>query len=200
VSVVKAWLAAENSETTPYLAVHQRLDRDTSGVVVFALAVRANHGLAAAFHGRQVRKTYHALCARSDDASDSGVARHLKNRLAPEGTGRSTRMVPAPTGVVAETTIRIAERLGPVVLIEARPETGRRHQVRAHLAAEGFPILGDVRYGDARTWSCPVPRVLLHAYSIALPHPVSGAALHIECPWPADFRKAVDCFRRKQSL
>ena len=198
VSVVSAWLAAQRPGVTPYLGVHQRLDRDTSGVVVFALSARANPGLATAFSQRHVKKTYHALCAAPDRAHGADVPRQLRDRLSPAGTGRSTRMVPARSGVLAETTVRIAERLGPVVLVEAVPTTGRRHQVRAQLAADGLPILGDIRYGEGGTWPCPVPRVLLHAYSIDLPHPTSGIPLSIVCPWPEDFKKTVDCFRGGQ--
>jgi len=197
VSVVTAWLAAERPGVIPYLGVHQRLDRDTTGVVLFALSARANPGLAAAFTGRHVKKTYHALCARPDRALQTDRSRHLKDRLSAAGTGRSARMVPGEAGVLAETTVRIAEQLGPVVLVEAQPRTGRRHQVRAQLAADGFPIVGDVRYGGVRTWPCPTPRVLLHAYSTALPHPISGEPLQIVCPWPEDFQRAVDCYRAR---
>ena len=197
VSVVTAWLANERPGLTPYLGVHQRLDRETSGVVVFALSLRANPGLASAFTGRHVKKTYHAVSVTPDRTLEADRPRHLKDRLSAAGTGRSTRMVPAESGVLAETTIRIAEHLGPVVLVEAQPTTGRRHQVRAQLAADGLPIVGDARYGGVRSWRCPVPRVLLHAYSIAFPHPVSGEPLRIVCPWPSDFQRAVDCFRSR---
>jgi len=197
VSVVNAWLAAQRPGVTPYLGVHQRLDRDTSGVVVFARSLRANPGLASAFTGRHVKKIYHAVSVTPDRALRAGRPRHLKARLSAAGTGRSARMVPAASGVQAETIIRIAEHLGSVVLVEAQPTTGRRHQVRAQLAADGLPIVGDARYGGSRSWPCPVPRVLLHAYSIALSHPVSGQPLQIVCPWPADFQRAVNCFRAR---
>jgi 23S rRNA-/tRNA-specific pseudouridylate synthase len=193
--VVSAWLSAEQPGSTPYVGVHQRLDRDTSGVVVFARSERANPGLADAFSGRHVTKTYHALCVAPLRRPDAARPRLLKHRLSAVGTGRSARMTPSPVGVLAETAVSIVERLGPVVLVEATPRTGRRHQVRAHLAADGLPIVGDVRYGGAGTWPCPVPRALLHAYSIALPHPISGRPLLIVCPWPDDFQRAVECFR-----
>ena len=106
-------------------------------------------------------------------------------------------MMPSADGVNAETDVRIVEHLGLAILVEARPRTGRRHQIRAQLAAEHLPIIGDDRYGQRRAWPCPVSRMMLHASSIALRHPVTGAALRIECPWPADFGETLDCFRRR---
>jgi RluA family pseudouridine synthase len=150
----------------PYVAVHQRLDRDTSGVVLFATDPRANEGLARAFERRLVEKTYLALTARPTTV--------------PEGR----RLVSFPLGKPAETELVVREVLADALLVEARPLTGRRHQVRAHLAHAGMPILGDPMYGRA---GARAPRTMLHASRLALPHPLTGAPLVVESPLPPDF-------------
>lgn len=169
----------------PYLAVHQRLDRDTSGVVLFAVHRDANAALTTAFEARRVEKTYHALTVPGP-VPDEWTAEH---RLAPVGTGARARMAPAADGALARTAFRVRERGGSYLLVEARPHTGRKHQIRAQLAAAGAPVLGDVRYGAP---SVPgVTRTLLHASRLALRHPVTGEPLVIESPLPADFAAAL---------
>lgn len=74
-----------------------------------------------------------------------------------------------------------------------RPETGRTHQVRAHLAHLGAPLLGDARYGGPRrVLELSIPRVMLHAFRLEIRHPVTGALLALEAPLPADFRAALE--------
>lgn len=150
----------------PYVAVHQRLDRDTSGVVLFATDRRANEGLARAFAGRLAEKTYLALTARP-----------------PEVPG-GRRLLSFPLEKPAETEVVVREVFADALLVEARPRTGRRHQVRAHLALAGMPVLGDRVHGHAGDRA---PRTMLHASRLALPHPLTGEPLVIESPPPADF-------------
>jgi 23S rRNA pseudouridine1911/1915/1917 synthase len=153
-----------------YVAVHQRLDRDTSGVVLLATDPRANEGLARAFAGRQVEKTYLALTARPSP-------------LPP----RRQRVVVPLGAKPAETELVVREVLEGALLVEARPLTGRKHQVRAHLAHAGMPILGDPVYGDGRR----APRLMLHALRLALPHPLTGRPLVVESPLPPDFEAVL---------
>jgi RluA family pseudouridine synthase len=173
-----------------YLGIHQRLDRDTSGVIVFAKHPRANPGLARAFAERSVVKLYAALTAAGGDGHpDEWLA---KSRLS-RGEGKPPRVrVVEQGGLEAETRFRISERLARAWLVEARPLTGRKHQIRVQLAAERLPILGDEIYGGAREiGGLRVPRTLLHAASLALPHPLTGVPLKIESPLPADFASAI---------
>jgi RluA family pseudouridine synthase len=161
-----------------YVGVHQRLDRDTSGVVLFATDERANAGLARAFEGRRVDKTYVALVARPRVVPRGplvvreALGRPLRGAVAVGGEGAKP----------AETEVVVREVLAAALLVEARPRTGRRHQVRAHLAHAGMPILGDPLYGDAGG----APRLMLHARRLALPHPLTGRPLVIESPLPED--------------
>jgi RluA family pseudouridine synthase len=183
IDAVKRHLAPDGGA---YLGVHQLLDRDTSGVILFAKAREANAGLAAAFAGRIARKTYLALTARpSVPKPDCWRAAGL---LAP-APGKPPRMrLVRKGGVRAEAEFEIKRRLRGALLVEARPRTGRKHQIRVQLAAEGMPVLGDVVYGGpSRVGGVRVGRSLLHAAGLRLPHPTTGAPLVLKSPLPPDF-------------
>ena len=82
---------------------------------------------------------------------------------------------------------------GGAALVEARPETGRTHQIRVHLAHLGAPLLGDARYGGPRmVGAVAIPRVMLHALRLEIGHPESGARMAFEAPVPADFAASRD--------
>ncbi len=170
-----------------YVAVHQRLDRDTSGVVLFATDPRANQGLARAFSGRAVEKTYVALTARPATVPRRGL--HVSVPLSAPGPDGGRRVAVGGEGArSAQTEVVVREVLADALLVEARPFTGRKHQVRAHLAHAGMPILGDPVYGDA---GGRAPRLMLHARRLALSHPLTGQPLAIESPLPADFEAVL---------
>ena len=163
------------------VAVHQRLDRDTSGVVLFATDPRANEGLSRAFAGREVRKAYLALTARPRTLPPRRF--RVDVPLGPPGPSR--RVAVGGAGAKpAETDVVVREVMADALLVEARPLTGRKHQVRAHLAHVGLPVLGDPTYGGEAPG---VPRLMLHAWRLGLKHPLTGEPLSIECPPPADF-------------
>jgi 23S rRNA pseudouridine1911/1915/1917 synthase len=174
-----------------YVGVHQRLDRETSGVVLFTKHPRANPGLARAFAERSIVKLYAALAqAGREDHPDEWTAASRLSRG--EGTPPRVRVL-EQGGQLAETRFRTLRRLTGAWLLEARPLTGRKHQIRVQLAAAGAPILGDALYGGAgRIAGVSVPRVLLHATSLELRHPMSGLPLKIESPLPGDFSRVLD--------
>jgi RluA family pseudouridine synthase len=170
-----------------YVSVHQRLDRDTSGVVLFATDPRANAGLARAFLARAVEKTYVALVARPASLPRRGL--RVSAPLSTPGPGGGSRVKVGGAGAKpAETEVVVREVLADALLVEARPLTGRKHQVRVHLAHAGMPILGDPVYGGA---GGRAPRLMLHACRLALSHPLTGQPLAIESPLPADFEAVL---------
>jgi 23S rRNA pseudouridine1911/1915/1917 synthase len=178
--LVKARLRSEGGE--PYLGLHQRLDRDTSGVVLFTLDPSANAPLAAAFaSGGGVAKTYHALCARP--------------REAPPGRWRETGPL-GGDGPRADTAFRIVRTMPGALLVEARPSTGRKHQIRIQLASRGLPILGDARYGSRDRSAA---RVMLHALRLELAHPVTAAPLAVTSPYPSDFASLLAAPRDRRA-
>ena len=162
-----------------------RLDKDTSGVLLLGRTPRAAAHLAAAFRGREAEKTYWALVA--------GVPKPRRGRIEIElakrgGAGRE-RAVPANGGGKgAVTYYAVIETAGrKVAWLALRPVTGRTHQIRAHCAAIGMPIMGAGKYGGRQAYSAGAPdlgRLHLHARAIALPHPRAGT-LRIVADLPA---------------
>jgi len=181
--LVAALLRREGHEIAPILL--HRLDADTSGVLLFALTPAANRSLYRQFVAHTVEKVYLALVAGSPPAAFA-VSNHLKAGV----RGRTVAVTSG--GQPAETVFLTLRQLDGYALVEARPKTGRTHQIRAHLAGRGFPLLGDRLYGGpgqllrAGT-SVPLPRHLLHAARLVCHHPEGGAPLAIEAPLPGDF-------------
>jgi RluA family pseudouridine synthase len=173
---------------TVRLGVHQRLDRDTSGVILFSKDPAADASLAKQFAARAVEKTYHALTSRPERLP--GERWSAVRPVGPRGEG--------PAGE-ARTDFRRLETMRRGLLVEARPRTGRKHQIRVHLAESGLPILGDDRYGRAAASRAPkAPRLMLHASRLELRHPLSGAPLVIESPWPSDFVQVLAALRSEK--
>ena len=149
--------------------------------MVFALSIRANTPLFNAFRDRDVEKVYVAVVC-GDPPEDSWV------ETAPIGRqgGRYLCVEPG-RGKEAETAFRVLRRASGMALVEARPRTGRTHQIRLHLARCGVPVLGDRQYGGRHHARC-----MLHAHVLAMAHPVTGARLVIEAPLPGAFDGALD--------
>jgi 23S rRNA pseudouridine1911/1915/1917 synthase len=158
-----------------------RLDNETSGVLLAARSRAVWEALRAAMGAATCDKTYLAEVVGAPP--DAGV------ETAPIGrAGRRGGRVRVGTGrapLAARTAWEVVERRGATTLVRARLQAGRAHQVRAHLAAAGFPIVGDEIYGVAAPPAPGGARLRLHAHTIALPHPTTGAALLIEAPPPA---------------
>lgn len=185
--------------TESYLGTQHRLDRDTSGVLLFSRDPKANRSLSSLFATRAVRKTYLALTTAGTPCPD---AWDVENYLGVVGqVGRCARQGAVRSGGdPAHTSFRVLERLRNALLVEARPHTGRTHQIRAHLAECGHPIYGDTLYGGPTRWG-PAPdgqdvtRVLLHAASLEFTHPATGAELNIRSPLPPDFTARLATLR-----
>ncbi|HSN90317.1 MAG TPA: RluA family pseudouridine synthase [Anaeromyxobacteraceae bacterium] len=164
--------------------VVHRLDRETSGVVVLARTREAAAALAEAFRRGEPEKTYLALCARAPEPPEGRIEAPLGKDPRRAGSRRVAR-----GGDEAATRYRTLAAGPGGALVEARPETGRTHQIRVHLAHLGAPILGDPRYGGPRrAGDVEVPRVMLHALRLEIAHPVTGERLVLEAPVPEDFR------------
>lgn len=167
------------------LWVVHRLDKGTSGVLIFARNAEAHRALNRAFETRMVRKAYHAL-SYGQPPWDQYTARHPLR----SGVGHAKRtVVDSRRGEPAQTRFRILERFAGYALLEAQPRTGRTHQIRAHLCALGFPILGDALYGAPAT--SLISRPALHAFLLSVPHPASGEMITFQAPYQPDFAEAL---------
>lgn len=172
-----------------------RLDRDTSGLLLVALTPGAYDSLRGAFEKRSVSKYYWAVCARAPE-KESGVIR-LAIAETRGGEERSSKVRTAHVdkrGKPALTAYRVIERSELAALIEARPVTGRLHQVRVHLTAIGAPILGDEFYGP-KTATTASPRLALHAHRIVFDHPVTGEKMDVRAGFPKDLRRVLRAMR-----
>lgn len=159
--------------------VHHRLDAGTSGVVLFAKVPEANASLATSFADREVDKTYIALVQRPPIEWPKAMSIDSPIAILKNGTARVDS-----AGLPALTQVRVLAASRDRCLVEARPVSGRKHQIRVHLASAGAPIIGDARYGSG---SIPAPRLMLHAERLAINHPITGKQLVITSPRPVDF-------------
>ena len=159
-----------------------RLDRDTTGVMVFGKSSQATSALAASFRTGTARKQYLAVTAPGLPADGTCTLRLARDRTRPG------RWVARPRdGLEAETRFRRLGATAELAVAALWPLTGRTHQIRAHLAALGAPIAGDRLYGGPlRLGGEAVGRSLLHAHVLVLPHPRTGAPLRLQAPLPED--------------
>jgi len=173
--------------------VVHRLDKDTSGIIVFAKTDVAYLALVKAFSEREVQKEYLALV--------QGVPR-LQSGRQEEPIGRHptirVKMAVRSDGKPAHTDWQIEENFGSTcALLRCWLYTGRTHQIRVHLAHTGHPILGDSQYSYRPRLGEPLaPRVFLHANKLAFKHPVTGEPMAFEVPVPEDFEAACETLRK----
>lgn len=171
-----------------------RLDRDTSGALCFALSREARAGLIRLFRDHRVERRYLAIVEGTPRAEEGVV--DVPIRDAWEGGRRGIAREGEPSKP-ARTRFRVRELLPGAALVEVDIATGRQHQVRAHLAHVGLPILGDEVYARPRS-RLRVPRQMLHAWRLAFAHPITGSRVSVESPLPRDFERVVEALRRRR--
>jgi 23S rRNA pseudouridine1911/1915/1917 synthase len=167
-----------------------RLDAGTSGLMVVAKDEAGYRGLAEQFRRHSVDRRYLAL-VRGALTNDHLVIEAPLERRGARIVARAT------TGKAAATEVEVRERLERATLVEARPRTGRTHQIRVHLSAAGHPILGDRRYGGGgdEAGRLRLARPFLHSWFIAFDHPVTGEWVQLEDPLPPDLERALTKLR-----
>ncbi len=195
---------------SPEVGLVHRIDKDTSGLIVVAKTPDAKSDLGKQFFHHTTRRSYNCLVWGhfSDDEGriEGNIARDPKDRL------RMTVLPPdSEVGKSAVTHWRVMERYGYVTLVECILETGRTHQIRAHMKHIGHPLFRDERYGGSeilrgqRTASYKAfinncfalcPRQALHARTLGFRHPVTGEEMDFTSEWPADFASLIDKWRR----
>jgi 23S rRNA pseudouridine1911/1915/1917 synthase len=176
-------------------AVH-RLDKDTSGLVVFARTALAERHLGQQFRAHTIERSYRAVVRGR--AKPGRIESFL---VADRGDGRRGSTTAPGQGKRAVTHVRVVEDLGPYTLIECRLETGRTHQVRIHLGEAGTPLCGERIYdrplhGPPLPDSSGAPRLALHAATLGFEHPATGKRMGFEAPLPRDLAHLVARLRR----
>ena len=166
--------------------VVHRLDKVTSGVMVFALDKESHRALNIQFENREVDKVYHAIVEGEPNWNEK-VAKHPLRA----NVGKKHRTaVDDKNGKPSETRFRILNRYQSGALVEAKPMTGRTHQVRVHAYALGHPLLGDVLYDGEET--SIIARPALHAHSLTITHPATKERLTFKAERPEDFVTALE--------
>jgi len=205
-------LSAALTSTYGDLWVVHRLDRDTSGVVVMARNEAAHRELCQQFARRQVAKIYHALVVGNPEWDEQSV----ELPLSVDGDRRHRTLVDLKSGKFARTHIYVLDRFESHALLEAKPETGRTHQIRVHLREIGTPLIADGLYADGESLflskikpgyrKCNnkperplLDRMGLHARALSIEHPRSRDITHFEAQYPKDFAVALRQLRRYSS-
>ena len=170
-----------------------RLDKGTSGLLVVARDDETHAALQAAVRRREVERVYLALAGgrlgSRTGTIDAPIGRASRQRTRMAVSGAASRE--------ARTHFEVLELLARESYLQAKLETGRTHQIRAHFAAIGHPLTGDVTYGGAERYG--LGRQFLHAHRLAFAHPASGEPLSFESPLPADLAAALDAARASRA-
>ncbi len=186
----------------PLWIVH-RLDKDTSGVLVLARSASAHRSLNTQFEERLVSKVYHALVVGNPDWKTKTVSLPLRSN----GDRLHRTVVDQDRGKSAITHFKVLERIENYSLLEAVPETGRTHQIRAHLYALGLFILGDKLYArradlqdyefayQIDPWTELASSMGLHSRSLEIAHPHTGERLRFKAPYPPEFIAVLERLR-----
>ena len=162
-----------------------RLDKITSGVMVFARDADTHRTLNLQFEQHTAQKTYHAILEGNPKWDDKTAKHPLRANV-----GHKHRtMVDNKHGKPSETRFRVIKRYEESALVEAKPLTGRTHQIRVHAYAIGHPLVEDILYGARDRYGLPHP--MLHAQSLSFIHPATNERVKFSAPHPDDFEEAL---------
>lgn len=175
-------------QLSPSIGMIQRLDRETSGVILFSISPKAHKPLTNAITSRLFHKKYLALVSGSVPPGEHTIT----SLLARSHRDNCVRSV-VKGGDEATTHYRLISSTPELSLVEVTPVTGRMHQIRVHLAESGFPLLGDKRYGGPlQLGEISILRHMLHASSLNFQHPTRQEDIIISAPLPIDFQSLID--------
>ncbi len=183
---VKVWIKTEfNKPGNVFLGLIHRLDRNVSGVVLFARTSKGASRLSAQFREKTTQKIYLAIVEGKPEPDQSTLTHHLRKEKSLKATvfpraGKDTQY--------AELEYKLLEKYSNSSLLEIKLHTGRFHQIRAQLAFIGHPVSGDKKYGATTT--LPEGQMALYARRLIFKHPVSNEEISVEAPappfWPTD--------------
>jgi len=167
-----------------------RLDKDTSGLILIAKNDRAHAVLSDQFKERSMEKHYRAVAfgnfPQDNGLIDAPIARHPIDWK---------KMAIVADGKPSQTEWKVLERLKSATYLDIHLLTGRTHQIRVHMHSVGHPLLGDRIYAPNLKTSVHIPRLMLHAYSLAFTHPVTGERMELCAPMPEKFAATLEKLR-----
>ena len=164
----------QKQQKNPHICAVHRLDKETSGCLLFANSTEAKANAVPLFRGRDIIKVYRALTV--------GKFPNIWNEIRTD-----------IQGYIATTLVKILDSNRQASYLELRIETGRTHQIRRHLADKRYPVLGDKKYaGTGHEISVQQPRQMLHAYRLIFPHPKTNQTIRATAPLPSDFKRTLN--------
>jgi 23S rRNA pseudouridine1911/1915/1917 synthase len=175
-----------------YVGMLHRLDRDTSGSLAVALSKDAHAAGREMFKEHLFERHYLALVQGVPDPPQGTIRARISSGYR---DGRRKLVDEDASGLDAATDYKVRERFKDAALLELRLHTGRQHQIRLHLEKLGHPLLGERVYASATQAPGPARRNMLHAFTLAFPHPLTGTRIAVEAPVPADFQKLMKRLR-----
>lgn len=179
-------------EVDPSLKNVHRLDKDTTGAIIFPKSDEVKELLIEHFREKSLKKEYLAIVDGVIE-DDAGTIEQPIGKLYEKDGHTLWGIKPfRKGGLDATTEWKVLGRGERATLIECSLITGRTHQIRIHLSDMGFPIIGDIRYGRTFKGSFQPSHQLLHAWKLTFNHPISGKKIEVEAPLPHEFRKAID--------
>lgn len=185
------------AENYGQLWIVHRLDKETSGILVLARTAEAHRVLNTQFDQHLVTKTYRAIVY----GCPAWNAKIIQSPLRVNGDRHHRTVVDLNGGKASVTQCRVLESFSAHALLEIQPKTGRTHQIRAHLASIGFPILQDQLYSKTKTLPeiVPIQRLALHAVALEFFHPFYNTQMHFTAPYPEDFQHCLEQLRERHS-
>lgn len=184
------WKKNPSLRNPPYVGIMHRLDRETSGTLLFTKSRSVNNAVHAMFENHKAVKKYRAVCAVGKSAllEENFFVENYIGRISPKSARCKIGVLGEDEGgQFARTDFTLVARKGNLAYIDCALLTGRTHQIRVHLSGVGLPIVGDEFYGGPAGFSENRGRIMLHAFSLSFDHPVSGERLEIRAPLPEGF-------------
>lgn len=180
------------------LWIVHRLDKETSGILVLARTAEAHRALNSQFESHAVKKTYHAIV----EGCPAWRTKIIQSALRINGDRHHRTIVDPERGKPSVTQCQVLETFSDNALLEIQPKTGRTHQIRAHLASIGFPVLQDQLYHKTKppSESNFLHRLALHAFSLEFTHPLYNTLMHFTAPYPDDFQSCLERLREQTLL
>ena len=193
------------------LIVH-RLDRETSGIILFAKTAEAHRHLSIQFEKQKVEKLYHAVVGGIVPKDELEIDIPLI-----QNPGKGGGVLPSIRGKESLSIVKVIERFRSATLLEVNLITGRQHQLRAHVASIGHPLLVDDLYGEGTQFLLSsikkkfnlrkneielpiISRITMHSYSIGFEHPATGEMVRLSAEYPKDFRVLLSVLKKYSSL
>ncbi len=188
------WKKNPKLKNPPYVGILHRLDRETSGVILFTKSRAVNAAVFEMFNKHTAKKIYRAVCSPAKNATinflpgqNFTVEKSLARVSSKSSRCRMGLVDLNRGGQAACTEFSIAKVEKNLYFVDAMPKTGRTHQIRLHLSYLNLPIVGDSLYGGKETFAGLPKRIMLHAWKLIFPHPVTKEILSIESPLPKNF-------------